>query len=69
MTRNAKNWLIAAAVVAALGIVGSTDYADEVREQVSYCENVKAGVWPDYNGTYETECTAERLKEYQEILR
>lgn len=69
MTRNAKNWLIAAAVVAALGIVGSMDYKDEVREQVAYCENVKAGVWPDYADTYKTECTAERLKEFQEILR
>lgn len=69
MTRNAKNWLIAAAIVAALGIVGSMDYKDEVREQVAYCENVKAGMWPDYNGTYEAECTAEKLEEFRNILR
>lgn len=69
MNRNAKNWLIAVAVVAAFGIVGSMDYKDEVREQVTYCENVKAGLWPDYNGTYKAECTAERLKEFENILR
>ncbi len=69
MKRNVKGLLIALAVVAAIGIVGNMDYKDEVREVVAYCDNVKAGVWPDYNGTYKTECTAERLNEYKNILR
>lgn len=69
MKRNVKGLLIALAVLLAFGIVGNMDYEDEVREQVAYCENVKAGMWPDYNGTYKTECTAERLKEFQNILR
>lgn len=59
----------AVAAVTLLGFAGSMDYADEVREQVLYCDNVAAKVWPDYEGSYSTECTAEKLKEYQEILR
>lgn len=57
------------AAFAALCLVGSMDYADEVREQVLYCDNVAAKVWPDYEGSYKEQCTAEKLKEYQEILR
>lgn len=55
--------------IAALSIVGNMDYTDEVREQVAYCDNVKSGTWPDYKGSYEVECDAEKLKEYQKILR
>lgn len=69
MKKNAKNWLIALAVVVVIGIVGNMDYEDAVREQLSYCDNVKAGVWPDYDGTYKTECTPERIAEFQKILR
>ena len=32
------------------------DYNDEVRQQTSYCENVKSGIWPDFQGTFEKEC-------------
>lgn len=59
----------AVAAVALLGLVGSMDYTDEVREQVLYCDNVAAKVWPDYEGSYKEQCTAEKLKEYEEILR
>lgn len=69
MKRNVKGLLIAAAVFVIVGLVGRMDFEDEVREQIAYCENVKAGVWPDYDGTYKTECTAEKLKEFQNILR
>lgn len=69
MNKNAKNWLIALAVVVVIGVVGNMDYEDTVREQLSYCENVKAGVWPDYDSTYKTECTPERIAEFQKILR
>jgi len=57
------------AVIVAIGIVGNMDYKDEVRQQIAYCENVKAGVWPDYDRTYKTECTPDKLKEFQNILR
>lgn len=57
------------AIVAAIGIVGNMDYKDEIRQQIAYCENVKAGVWPDYDGTYKTECPPDKLKEFQNILR
>lgn len=67
--KNVKVWLFAAAVVVAIGIAGSMDFADEVREQLAYCDNVKAGVWPDYAGTYKAECTPERIKELENILR
>lgn len=57
------------AVIVAIGIVGNMDYKDEVRQQIAYCENVKAGVWPDYDRPYKTECTPDKLKEFQNILR
>lgn len=61
--------LLVVGIVAALGVVGNMDFKDEVREQIAYCENVKAGVWPDYNGTYKAECTPEKIKEFYEFLR
>ena len=69
MKLNVEGLLIAAAVFVVVGLVGRMDFDNEVREQIAYCENVKAGVWPDYKGTYKTECTAEKLKEFQNILR
>lgn len=61
--------LIVVAVVAAIGLVGREDFKDEVRQQIAYCENVKAGVWPDYDSLYETECTPDNLKKLSEFLR
>lgn len=58
-----------AAVVALLGAVGQMDFEDEVAEQLQYCANVKAGIWPDYNKTFEAECTPDKIKEFEEILR
>ena len=55
----AKTVLIVAAVVALFGIVGHFDYEDAKQEEISYCENVKSGVWPDYEGTYVSECEKE----------
>ena len=55
----AKTVLIAVAVVALFGIVGHFDYEDAKQEEISYCENVKSGVWPDYEGTYVSECEKE----------
>ncbi|ALH23546.1 hypothetical protein PM396_gp47 [Xanthomonas phage vB_Xar_IVIA-DoCa1] len=69
MKRNVKVLLAIAAIVAAFGVVGSMDYRDEVREQLSYCENVKNGVWPDFKEWGETECRPERIAELENILR
>lgn len=39
------------AVVLLAGIAGRFDYHDDIRQAVIYCENVRAGIWPDYDGT------------------
>lgn len=49
-------WLVALLVVLALGIVGRMDADDAQLEADHYCEMVKAGHWPDYQGTYRTQC-------------
>lgn len=41
----------AVAVVLLAGIAGRFDYHDEIRQAVIYCENVRAGIWPDYDDT------------------
>ncbi len=47
---------ILAALVLLLGLAGHMDYEDQQAEQERYCEMVKAGFWPDFNGTYRDEC-------------
>ena len=44
------------AFFAAFGLVGAMDYEDAKNEQALYCDNVKSGVWPDYEGIYVSEC-------------
>ena len=44
------------AFFAAFGLVGAMDYEDAEAQQALYCDNVKSGVWPDYEGTYVSEC-------------
>lgn len=43
--------LAGAVFIAAVGLVGSMDYADELRAAVHYCDMVKSGAWPDYENT------------------
>lgn len=38
---------VIAALVLALGVVGSMDYNDELAEQEYKCEMVKSGAWPE----------------------
>lgn len=52
----AKNLGITALFVVLVGIVGTMDYEDAIAEADLYCQNVHAGVWPDYEGTYAKEC-------------
>lgn len=58
----------AIALFLALLIVGTEDYKEAAREQIAYCENVRAGLWPDYDKAFEKECTAEKMKELENIL-
>jgi len=61
------NFKIAAIVALFLllfGLVGHWDYEDAEAQSILYCENVKAGIWPDYEGTYKKFCkksSAQRL--------
>lgn len=41
---------------AAFGFVGAMDAEDAEQQAALYCDNVKSGVWPDYEGTYVSEC-------------
>lgn len=47
--------LIAFVIMAFLA-VSSADYEDAKRQQQAYCDNVKAGYWPDYNGNAVVVC-------------
>lgn len=44
------------ALLLLLGIVGRMDTEDEEAAAVTYCENVRDKVWPDYKGIYKKEC-------------
>lgn len=43
--------LAALAFLLILGLVGTEDFKSELLTQVRYCDNVAAGIWPDYNNT------------------
>lgn len=68
MERKSKAVLIGALVVLALALLAlvGEDEADE--SQRIYCENVRAGVWPDYEGTYQAECGGEKPPKFNENL-
>lgn len=48
--------LVAVLAVVLFGVAGQFGYEDAKREEATYCENVKAGVWPDYQQNYEQIC-------------
>lgn len=43
--------LAGVAFIVALGLVGQSDFEDEIRAAVHHCEMVEAGHWPNYDGT------------------
>ena len=44
------------AFFAMFGFVGAMDAEDAEQQAALYCDNVKSGIWPDYEGTYVSEC-------------
>ncbi len=44
------------ALLGLFGLAGAMDYEDQQAAQAQYCDMVKAGHWPDYQGTYRREC-------------
>jgi hypothetical protein len=51
-----KTALILLAIAAALCIAGSGDYQEAVAQQDLYCQQVRNGQWPDFNGNYREVC-------------
>jgi len=51
-----KTTVVLLALLGLFGLVGAMDYEDQQAEQERYCEMVKVGFWPDFNGTYRDEC-------------
>ena len=51
-----KTTVVLLALLGLFGLAGAMDYEDQQAEQARYCEMVKAGYWPDYQGTYRREC-------------
>lgn len=44
------------ALLLLMGVVGRMDYEDEQAQAALYCDNVRNGIWPDYEGTYKKFC-------------
>lgn len=51
-----KTTVVLLALLGLFGLAGAMDYEDQQAEQEHYCEMVKGGYWPDYQGTYRREC-------------
>ncbi len=47
---------LAVLLIAALGWLGGMSYQEELQQQEVYCKMVGEGRWPDYQGTFESEC-------------
>lgn len=51
-----KTTVVLLALLGLFGLAGRMDYEDQQADQAHYCEMVKAGYWPDFQGTYRREC-------------
>ena len=62
-------WIAAVAfVLFACGISGRMGYQDALREHLAYCEGVRLGDHPDYNGNAKTICKPAELKRIRNEL-
>lgn len=43
-------------VILLFGLAGRMDYEDAKLQEEQYCEMVKSGKWPDYEGNYREVC-------------
>lgn len=56
-TLNRKARIVAAVLLAVVIAIALGCGPDETEvEQKQYCDNVRDGYWPDYNGSYKAEC-------------
>ncbi len=60
MTSRQKTDLLSILVIMIVTVmmiyVGQADYEAEKAEEETYCQMVKEGFWPDYNGNYKEMC-------------
>ena len=56
-----KTTVVLLALLGLFGLAGAMDYEDQQADQAHYCEMVKAGYWPDYQGTYRSECRPPKI--------
>jgi len=49
-------YIIAVFALGLFLIMSSCSYDDELDSQARYCKDVKAGLHPDYLGTFDKEC-------------
>ena len=56
-----KTTVVLLALLGLFGLAGAMDYEDQQAEQERYCEMVKAGYWPDFQGTYRSECRPPKI--------
>lgn len=47
--------LVILMLIPVLGVVGSMDYEDELKQAEHYCNMVKAGNWPAYDNSINCE--------------
>lgn len=54
--RSLRKVMLAVIMAVLLGVAGSFDVAEESRQAEEYCEMVRSGLWPDYEGTFKKNC-------------
>lgn len=52
----------AACLIFALVVVGRADAIEAEQAAAMYCDMVRSGAWPDYNGNYDDLCLGGELK-------
>ena len=56
-----KTTVVLLALLGLFGLAGAMDYEDQQAQAALYCDMVKAGHWPDYQGTYRSECRPPKI--------
>lgn len=68
MNETKRKLIAGIAVMLALALLVIVGNDEAELEQKAYCNNVGAGVWPDYNGTYKVECGGKDPPKFDENL-